>query len=389
MSQILLVRYGEIYLKGKNRPYFERTLKRALTAVAARYGAAVEKGFGRYYVRGISDMPAALTSFAKIFGVHSLSPACEVEKDLPALLAKAAELAAQKFAVLGPGATFKVETKRADKRFPVSSMDLSARVGEYILAHVPGLKVDVHRPAFLLHIEIRETAFLYTDILPACGGMPVGVSGRGLLLLSGGIDSPVAGYMMAKRGMEVQAIHFYSFPYTSERARDKVVTLAKILSEYTGPVRLHLVPFTDIQMAIYDKCPKEQLTILLRMFMMRIAERIAEAEDCGALITGESLGQVASQTMQSIAVTGSAVRLPVFRPLIGMDKSEIMERAQRIGTYDTSILPYEDCCTVFVPKHPATRPRLPKILLSMDLLPADEMIEKAVRDIETMLVAQA
>lgn len=391
MSDMILIRYGEIFLKGQNRPYFENALKRALAASARKYSAVVEKGLGRYYVRRVApqDMSAALDSFSKIFGVHSVSPAREVDKELSVILEAAAALSGEKYAKLPPGATFKVESKRADKRFPISSMELSSKVGEYILDHVPGLLVDVHNPSFLLHIEIRETAFIYTDTLPARGGMPVGTSGRGLLLLSGGIDSPVAGYMMAKRGVEIEAVHFYSFPYTSERAREKVVSLAKILSEYTGPIRLHLVPFTDIQTAIYEKCPEEQLTILMRIFMMKIGERIARVSECGALITGESLGQVASQTMASISVTNSAVSLPVFRPLIGMDKSEIMERAQQIGTYDTSILPYEDCCTVFVPKHPVTHPVPRKIALSMEQLEAEAMIEKAVAATQSLIASHA
>ena len=285
-----------------------------------------------------------------------------------------------------PAATFKVDSKRSDKRFPMNSMTLSAEAGGYILEHVPGLSVDVHHPDFTVYIEVRESAFIYTDTVMGSGGMPVGTSGKGMLLLSGGIDSPVAGYMMAKRGVAIEAVHYHSFPYTSERAKQKVIELAQKLSAYTGPIRIHMVHFTDIQMSIYDKCPEEQLTLIMRVFMMRIAEKIAEQRNCGALITGESLGQVASQTLQSLDVTNSVVDRPVFRPLIGMDKIEITEIAQKIDTFETSILPYEDCCTVFVPKHPVTHPKREKILRSVKLLDADALIADALAKTEVITV---
>ncbi len=367
MTPMLLIRYGEIHLKGQNRPYFERTLLHAIIASAKKFGGVVEKGQGRYYLREVAaeDMPQAIDAMAKIFGIYSVSPAMELSKDLDAIYAAAAEAARRKLAALGkPAATFKVDSKRSDKRFPMNSMTLSAEAGGYILEHVPGLSVDVHHPDFTVYIEVRESAFIYTDTVMGSGGMPVGTSGKGMLLLSGGIDSPVAGYMMAKRGVAIEAVHYHSFPYTSERAKQKVIELAQKLSAYTGPIRIHMVHFTDIQMSIYAKCPEEQLT----------------------LITGESLGQVASQTLQSLDVTNSVVDRPVFRPLIGMDKIEITEIAQKIDTFETSILPYEDCCTVFVPKHPVTHPKREKILRSVKLLDADALIADALAKTEVITV---
>ena len=254
------------------------------------------------------------------------------------------------------------------------------------MEHVPGLSVDVKNPQLTVYVEMREQAYVYTSILPGKGGMPLGSSGKAMLLLSGGIDSPVAGYMVASRGVYLEAVHYHSFPYTSERAKEKVLTLAKLLAQYTGPIRLHIVHFTEIQMAIYEKCPEEQLTILMRRYMMKIAERVALENQCQAIVTGESIGQVASQTIASLHVTNSAVELPVFRPLIGMDKDEIIERARTIGTFETSILPYEDCCTVFVPKHPVTRPNLRKIELSEKLLEEEALIADALSKTETILV---
>lgn len=389
---MLLIRYGEIHLKGQNRPFFEKVLLHAIIASAKKFGGYVDKGQGRYYLRKIEphDMSQAIDAMTKIFGIYSVSPAVEMEKDLEIIFQAAANAARSKLKALGKEtATFKVDSKRADKRFPMNSMTLSAEAGGYILQQVPGLSVDVHHPDFTVYIEIRESAFVYTDIVMGSGGMPVGTSGKGMLLLSGGIDSPVAGYMMAKRGIALEAVHYHSFPYTSERAKQKVIELAQELSAYTGPIKIHMVHFTDIQMAIYEKCPEEQLTLIMRVFMMRIAEKIAKDRNCGALITGESLGQVASQTLASLAVTNSVIDLPVFRPLIGMDKLEIMEIAKRIETYETSILPYEDCCTVFVPKHPVTHPKLEKILKSVKLLDAEALIADALAKTEVITVSPA
>ncbi len=389
MIPIILVRYGEIHLKGQNRPRFEKMLKDSMSAAVRRFGGSVKKGDGRFYVRHIeqSQIPAAMDALCKVFGVHSVSPAYEMEKDLSAVCQKAAELAQTEMARLAlSSASFKVKGKRSDKRYPLSSMEVAAEVGGYILEHVPGLRVDVKNPQLTLYVEMREQAYVYTSILPGKGGMPLGSSGKAMLLLSGGIDSPVAGYRVASRGVCLEAVHYHSFPYTSERAKEKVLTLAKLLAQYTGPIRLHIVHFTEIQMAIYEKCPEEQLTILMRRYMMKIAERVALENQCQAIVTGESIGQVASQTIASLHVTNSAVELPVFRPLIGMDKDEIIERARTIGTFETSILPYEDCCTVFVPKHPVTRPNLHKIELSEKLLEEEALIADALSKTETILV---
>lgn len=392
MTPMLLIRYGEIHLKGQNRPFFEKVLLHAIIASAKKFDGYVDKGQGRYYLRNVKpqDMPQAINAMSKIFGIYSVSPAMEMEKDLEIIFQAAADMACRKLKSLGKEtATFKVESKRADKRFPMNSMTLSAEAGGYILEHVPGLSVDVHHPDFTVYIEVRESAFVYTDIVMGSGGMPVGTSGKGMLLLSGGIDSPVAGYMMAKRGIALEAVHYHSFPYTSERAKQKVIELAQELSAYTGPIKIHMVHFTDIQMSIYEKCPEEQLTLIMRVFMMRIAEKIAKDRNCGALITGESLGQVASQTLASLTVTNSVIDLPVFRPLIGMDKLEIMDIAKRIDTYETSILPYEDCCTVFVPKHPVTHPKLEKILKSVKLLDSEALIADALAKTEVITVTPA
>ncbi len=386
MEKLILVRYGEIHLKGQNRPYFENMLKGALARAMAGFGGKVSFRETRYYVRGVAEerFNEAVRAAARVFGVHSVSPAYAVPKDLDSIHALARSLMEAEAG--GKAASFKVESKRGDKRFPMKSMELSAEVGGFLLKALPHLTVDVHSPALRLFIEIRDEALLYTELLPGEGGMPVGTSGKGMLLLSGGIDSPVAGYRMAKRGVEVEAVHYHSFPYTSEQAKDKVIRLAGLMSAYTGPVRLHLVSFTDIQMQIYEKCPEEQLTILMRVFMMKIAARIAAEAGAGALITGESLAQVASQTMQSLSVTDGAAGMLVLRPLIGMDKEEIIETARRIGTFETSIEPFEDCCTVFVPKHPATRPKMEKIALSMKLLDEEALIKAAVAGKETMVI---
>jgi len=388
--KVILLRYGEIHLKGQNRPFFERLLIKSIKeAMRSFENAKVERQQGRYFVKGIADedVDAAVSALTKVFGLHSLSIAEELPKDIDAIYRAAAE---QVRAYMTKhnlvSLTFKVETKRADKNFPMRSNTISADCGGHILANVPGTKVDVHNPQIMPHIEIREEAYVYTEIIPCQGGMPLGASGKCMLLLSGGIDSPVAGYMVAKRGCPIYAVHYESFPYTSERARDKVIALAKIMAAYTGPIHLDLIHFTDIQMSIYEKCPEEMLTIIMRRFMMRIAERRAHDMGCQALITGESIGQVASQTIESLHVTNSAVDLPVFRPLIAMDKLEIMERARNLGTYETSILPYEDCCTVFVPKHPSIRPVLEKVVEAESILDIDALIDDAIARSESIIV---
>ena len=377
---VILVRYGEIHLKGLNRPYFERLLIHAIKGTIKRFGATVERGDGRYFVRGMADadIPDVMSALTKVFGIHSISLADEVEKNeetVFAAVAKQVDEYLKKYNIAS--ASFKVESKRSDKRYPKNSMQISADCGGYILDRFNNLHVDVHRPDFKVYIEIREKAYVYVDIVPGQGGMPLGSNGKGTIILSGGIDSPVAGYMISKRGVFLDAVHFESFPYTSERARQKVIKLAKIMSEYTGPIRMYIIHFTDIQLAIYEKCPEEQLTVIMRRFMMRIAERVAKEGKSQCLITGESIGQVASQTMEALNCTNSVVSLPVFRPLIGMDKQEIMDRAKAIDTYETSILPFEDCCTVFVPKHPSTRPTVEKMEESEKALDIDALINGA------------
>jgi thiamine biosynthesis protein ThiI len=386
--ETMLVRYGEIHLKGLNRPFFERVLLQNIKAALEDFaGVTVEMREGRVYVQGYA--PAAEERVAgrlcRVFGVHSVSPVIAVPKDFESIFEAARALMAQ--AASGGAATFKVRARRADKRFPLTSMELAAEMGGRLIGAFPGLKVDVHQPQVMLDIEIREQAYLYTGAKKAVGGMPVGTGGRAMLLLSGGIDSPVAGYMIAKRGVTVDCLHFESFPYTSAQARQKVIDLAKIMAGYCGPMRLHIVSFTEIQKKLYEDGPPALLTILMRRFMMRIAERLAIKRKCGALITGENLGQVASQTMDSLHATGSVVSLPVFRPLIGFDKIEIMDRAREIGTYETSILPYEDCCSVFVPRHPATRPKPGESERAEAGMDVEAMIEQALSTLETLEIS--
>ncbi len=380
MRKVLLVRFGEIYLKGLNRPYFLRMLVERVKNAVKDLGGHVWLNDSRVFVSG-ADIDACAQKVCKVFGVHSVCIAAEMGKeDFEGLCAAAAELMRD---VKG---TFKVSARRSDKRYFLGSPEINSRMGEYLLDRLPGLTVDIHHPEHVLSVEIRDMAYLYAGTIPGAGGMPVGTNGRATLLLSGGIDSPVAGYMIAKRGVQVSAVHFYSFPYTSERAKEKVISLARILSESLCGVRLHIVPFTRIQMEIHEKCPEEYTTLIMRRYMMRIAQRVAEMEGAQGLITGESIGQVASQTMQALACTDAAVSMPVFRPLIGFDKQEIIDVAQRIGTFATSSLPYEDCCTVFTPRHPATRPKMEKVLEGEALLDSEELIREAVEQIEVVEV---
>lgn len=388
MEQVLLVRYTEIHLKGLNRPYFERALvdnmKRALRGMSPK----IEREHGRIYVRNISEesFPEATDRLTRVFGIHSVSPAVAVEKDWETVVAAALDLMEKRLDETGRDVSFKVLARRSDKHYIYNSDTINKELGGRVLDRFPELHVDVHKPQIKLSVEIRDMAYIYCDEIPGANGMPTSTAGKASLLISGGIDSPVAGYMMAKRGLTLSAVHFYSYPYTSERARDKVVELTKLVSRYAGEIRLHLVPFTDIQMTIYEKCPEKETTVLMRRLMMKIAERIAISEGAQALITGESLGQVASQTLEALCVTNDAVSMPVFRPLIGFDKDEIMDIAHRIGTYETSILPYEDCCTVFVPKHPVTKPKLEELRASEAAVDFTEMIEKAIENTELMVV---
>ncbi len=389
MKKIILVRYGEIILKGLNRPVFEDKLIGNIKSAILKSGnVKIFKSQGRIYIEPFTDdydFDFVIDKITKIFGVVSVSPVWKIDTDYAQIKSTALKLASQLVEQNGYK-TFKLETKRGNKRFPMQSPEISADVGGYILENLQGLTVDVRNPDFVIYLEVRESTYVYSEIIKAHGGMPLGSNGKALLLLSGGIDSPVAGWMMGKRGVEIEAVHFYSYPYTSERAKQKVVDLAQILSQYCGKFRLHVVPFTEIQLAINDNCPEEQLTIIMRRIMMRIAEIIARKTGSMALITGESMGQVASQTMQSLYCTDSAVNMPVFRPLIGMDKVEVVDLARKIDTFETSILPYEDCCTVFVAKHPQTKPKLEKIMQSEETVDFEPLIEKAVAETEVIVL---
>lgn len=359
--QTFLIKYGEIAIKGKNRYMFEDALVRQIRfALRNTEGTfRVHKCQGRIYVDcdGYYDYDETVESLKKVFGIVGICPVVRTEvKEFEEL--KKDVVAYMDEAYPDKNLTFKVESRRAKKTYPVNSMEMNCDLGEAILDAFPETRVDVHNPDVLLNVEIREEVYIYSHIIPGPGGMPIGTNGSAMLLLSGGIDSPVAGYMVAKRGVGLEAVYFHAPPYTSERAKQKVVDLAKKVAAYTGPIRLHVVNFTDIQLYIYDKCPHDELTIIMRRYMMRIAETIAKENDCLGLITGESIGQVASQTMQSLLVTNEVCTLPVYRPLIGFDKQEIVEISEKIDTYETSILPYEDCCTIFVAKHPVTRPKL-------------------------------
>ena len=383
MENVLLVRYGEIHLKGLNRPFFERKLVEGIKHALSDLGATVRMEQGRIFVLGIKDKDRdeAVDRLTRVFGIHSISPAIAVEKEWDAIADSAMELMRR---ALGESrsATFKVMARRADKRFPMNSEQINRELGHVLLENFPGLSVDVHSPKIKMCVEIREKAYLYCEEIPGANGMPTGTAGRAALLISGGIDSPVAGYLMAKRGLELSAVHFYSYPYTSERARDKVVDLTGLVARYSGPIRLHLVPFTEIQLEISKKCIEDYFTIIMRRMMMRIAQRVAEQQHCGALITGESLGQVASQTMEALGCTQAVCYMPVFRPAIGLDKEEIIDIARKIGTFETSSLPYEDCCTVFTPRHPQTKPRLEKVEEQERRIDVEGLVERAVAGIE-------
>ena len=383
-ADIILLKYGEISLKGLNRPMFEKQLLANVAKALAPLGKfSIRKSQSTVYVEPLGDdidMQAATERLSKVFGIVNICPAAKCQKTIEDIERTTLECLSQ---IDLNGKTFKVEAKREDKQFPMNSPQLCRHMGAVILKNTEGLSVDVHNPDILVQIEIRKEAFIFTQKVSGAGGMPVGTAGRAALLLSGGIDSPVAGWMISKRGVVLDAVHFPSHPYTSDRAKEKVIELAKIMTQYTGPIRLHIVPFTDIQLDIIDKCPKNYLTIIMRRLMMRIAEKIARESGAMALITGESIGQVASQTMESLVVTDNAVDMPVFRPCIGMDKEEIVTISKKIDTYETSILPYEDCCTIFVPKHPKTKPSISEIQEAEKLLTDPEgMMEKAIQDRE-------
>ncbi len=391
MDRAFLIKYGEIGVKGKNRYLFEDALIKqiqfALKKVEGEF--AVRKEQGRIFVEAVSefDYEGTLDSLKKVFGIVGICPMVSCEYGDYDVLEQHAVLYMQEHYQNRP-LTFKVNARRAKKNFPLTSMEINAKIGEKLLQTMDHLKVDVHHPDVLLNIELRERIYFYSETIPGAGGMPIGTNGRATLLLSGGIDSPVAGYMIAKRGVELDAVYFHAPPYTSDRAKQKVVDLARLVSEYAGEIHLTVVNFTDIQMAIYEKCPHDELTIIMRRYMMKIAEDLAKKRNSQALITGESLGQVASQTIQSLFVTNEVCTLPVFRPLIGFDKQEIINISEKINTYETSILPFEDCCTIFVAKHPVTKPNLKAIKRSEQKLEGviESLYQEAVSTAESILV---
>ena len=385
INEIILCKYGEIVLKGNNRASFESTLIKELRRRASPYGT-----FKIYYKQSTiyvepqgetCDVDGMYEEAKRVFGIVAVNRAAVCEKNMESIVALAGEYLPEK---LKGARTFKVDARRSDKKFPLTSPEISAQIGGVILGAVRGIRVDVHNPEITVTVEVRDDfAYIRAGQEPGAGGLPIRTAGRGLLLLSGGIDSPVAGCMMAKRGMEIEALHFESFPYTSERAKEKVLTLAEQMCRFCSRIHVHIISLTHIQEELRDKCEEDYFTILLRIFMMRLAERCAKEYNCGALITGESLGQVASQTLAAIGVTDSVVNIPVFRPCIGLDKNEIVIQARHYGTFDTSILPYEDCCTVFTPRHPKTQPKLDAVMAELLKVDVEGLLDEAYATLTT------
>lgn len=385
--KMFLIKYAEIGTKGKNRYVFEEIMCKRMRARLKPLGKfEVRREYGRIFVEAFSDYDYedVMKVLTTIFGIVGVCPVKVVEElsyeaISEAVVAHVAEEYNDKHF------TFKVNARRNNKTFPKTSMELNCDLGADLLQAYPDMKVDIHKPDVFINVEVRNVTYIYSQIIPGPGGLPVGTNGKGMTLLSGGIDSPVAAYMIAKRGVEIEAVYFHAPPFTSEQARTKVIDLAKIVSKYSGVIKLHVVPFTDVQLAIYDNCPHDELTIIMKRIMYQIAQEIALKEDCQCLITGESIGQVSSQTTQSLLVIDSAIdKLPVFRPCIGMDKQEIIDISEKIGTYETSILPYEDCCTTFVAQHPVTKPKMEQILESEKALvgKVEPLIAKAIEDVE-------
>ena len=384
MEKVIIIRYSELHLKGKNRGWFERVFVVNMEKSLKGIKHEIRRQSGRYLIENFveKDVDIIIEKLKKVFGIHSYSIALKVKSDMDEIFEAAREVSFK-------SGTFKVEAHRADKTFPLNSMQLAAEIGGRLLDKNPALSVDVHNPQFTIYIDLREnnTALVFNEFFAGAGGMPVGTSGKGLLLISGGIDSPVAGHMIAKRGMSIECIHFHSYPYTNLQAKEKVVELAKKLSSYTCGTKLNIVSVTHIQEEIHKKCNEDYMVTILRRFMMRIAENIALG--CGAqcLITGESLAQVASQTIEGMTSSGSVIeKLPVLRPLCGFDKDEIIERSRSIGTYETSIEPYEDCCTVFLPKHPVTRPKLSDVEAEESKLDIKMLLEEALHSVEVISI---
>ncbi|NLY45373.1 MAG: tRNA 4-thiouridine(8) synthase ThiI [Tissierella sp.] len=387
MKRVISVSMGEIALKGLNRGYFEdRLIKQIIKNIKEIGYEKIYKETGKIYIEGNpDDYPVIINRLKKVFGLVYISPCIRVDKDTE-VINNAAKLAMKEATENSSIQTFKVDTNRSDKNYPLKSPEISRNIGGVILDEFEKLKVDVHNPDIYLYIDIKEHVYIYTERIKAYGGMPVGTSGKGLLLLSGGIDSPVAGFTMAKRGLAINCIHFHSYPFTSERSEEKVKDLAEILARYTGKFKFFSINLLEIQKEINKNCPEKEMTIISRRFMMRIAEKIANHNGYDALITGESLGQVASQTIQGIAVTNNSVDIPVLRPLIGMDKVDIIRIADDIETYETSILPFEDCCTVFLPKHPVTKPKVEDIKKSEEALDIDELVNNAIKNMKVYTI---
>ena len=391
MNEIFLLKLGEIILKGSNKRQFENKLRQNIRRRMKPYG-----NFDVYILQstvyvepqdGEADVEGAWEACKSIFGVNSICRCRPCEKNMDAIF-EAVE------AYLGDeldcAPSFKVESKRSDKQFPMSSIAISQEIGGRLAEAHPGVTVDVHHPAYTVYVEVRDlSAYVHGPALPGAGGLPTGVGGRAMCLLSGGIDSPVSAYMMAKRGVEIESVHFFSYPYTSQLAKDKVLELARLVTRYSGKMTVNIVSFTEIQEAIRDNCPEEYFTLIMRRFMMEISQRLAREDGCGALVTGENLGQVASQTMEAMTVTGAVVDMPVFMPLVGMDKEEIITIARKIGTLETSILPYEDCCTVFTPKHPKTKPTLGQVEHAERKLDREALILRAIEGVEKVTVRYA
>ncbi len=379
MEKVVIVRYCEIYLKGNNRGYFERIFVENIEKSLKGMRHEIRRYSGRYVVEGFDGdyLDEIVGKLLKVFGVHTVSVAYRVNSDLDEI-AEAAKLVCEN------SGTFKVATHRADKKFPLNSMQLSAEIGGRMLKSFQSIKVDVHNPDFMINIDVRENGktLVFNKYFNGAGGMPVGTAGKGMLLISGGIDSPVAGHMIAKRGMTLDCVHFHSYPYTNLQAKEKVIRLGKTLAKYTCGMNMHVVKVTHIQEAIHKNCNGDFMVTLLRRFMMRIAEKIAIQSGSQCLITGESLGQVASQTIEGMISSGSVVTLPILRPLCGFDKNEIIDRSRAIGTYDISIEPYEDCCTVFLPKHPVIKPKMDEVLIEEGKLDLEKLIDEAMRSVE-------
>lgn len=377
MRKLLLIKYAsEIFLKGLNRRIFEKKLMKNIDSVLKGCSYEFISDQGRWFLYS-EDLEEVMSKVKRVFGVSEVCLVTEVEPTMEAISAQAV-VEAEDFGET----TFKVESNRANKAFPLNSMEMSREIGAVVLNVVEGLRVDVHKPQRIINVEVRKRAYVYSKRVKAVGGMPYGTNGSTMLMLSGGIDSPVAGYLMARRGVELNAIYFHSHPYTSERAKEKVKDLARLLKGYTGKINLYVAPFTDIQMDIIEKCPENELTIIMRKFMMRVACAVAEKYNINSVTTGESIGQVASQTMEGLMVSNDVADRPVFRPLIAMDKIDIMDISRDIGTYETSILPYEDCCTIFVPKHPKIKPRVDLIRNSESILDIDRLVQECINNME-------